>query len=72
MKFQDAINNARGIGVMSGEEIEAERTAIMNAAGYRCDCGETMHYSAAVGGYRAACGLFESSSGRVIRECGRA
>lgn len=71
MNYSEAINNARGIGVLTGEQIEAERVELMNQDAENCDCGAPFSYSGAVGAYRASCGAMETSSGRIVRECGK-
>lgn len=71
MTFNQAISNARGIGVKTGAQIERELVAQRNADAGACECGARFAYSQAVGGYRASCGAFETSGGRVVRECGK-
>lgn len=69
--FNRALDNARGIGVMSGAQIESERTAILNAVAGTCACGARFDWRAGVGAYRAACGALETRGGTVIRPCPR-
>ena len=70
--FEAALDNARGIGVLAGWQIEAERTAILNREAGRCDCGSPFSWRPGVGAYRAACGALERRNGSIVRRCGRA
>lgn len=70
--YEQAIANARGIGVMSGEAIEAELVRDVNAAGTpACDQGHATEYSHAVGACRCPHGALVRMSGTVVRRCGR-
>jgi hypothetical protein len=72
MTYEDAINNARGIGVMSGEEIEREYVREVNAAGTpTCDQGHATTYSHAVGACRCEFGALVRRNGQVLRSCNR-
>jgi hypothetical protein len=65
MRFTDAINNARGIGVMTGAQIEREFVAEHDAM--ECDCGKWAEYRHGSGAYKCACGALYRTSGARIR-----
>ena len=69
MNFQDAINNARGIGVMNGAQIEQERANEINKDANYCDCDARLIYSPSVGAWRSPCGAMYTSSGATVRPC---
>jgi hypothetical protein len=72
MTYEQAIANARGIGVMSGEEIEREYVREVHAAGTpRCDQGHATTYSHAVGACRCEFGALVRRNGEIVRKCAR-
>jgi hypothetical protein len=68
--YEDAINNARGIGVASGEQIEREYVRDVNRRlDVRCDKGHVTVYSHAVGACRCEFGAIVRRNGTIVRSC---
>jgi hypothetical protein len=68
--FDQVLNNARGIGVKTGEQIEREIVRSRNSAAPKCDHGHATTYSHAVGAYRCEFGALVRGSGHIVRSCG--
>jgi hypothetical protein len=70
MTYEDAIANARGVGVKSGEEIEREYVREVHAQGTpTCDRGHATVYSHAVGACRCEFGALVRRNGQIVRPC---
>jgi hypothetical protein len=70
MNFDQTLANARGIGVLSGEEIEREYVRGVNSRPLpRCDAGHAVVYSHAVGACRCEFGAIVRRNGSVVRPC---
>jgi hypothetical protein len=69
LTFDQALNNARGIGVMTGEQVEREIVKERNSSAPKCSHGHATTYSHAVGAYRCEWGALVRGSGKVVRSC---
>jgi hypothetical protein len=71
MTYEDAIRNAMGISVMSGEEHERLIVREANARAPKCSAGHATTYNHGVGAYRCESGALIRANGEVIRSCQR-
>jgi hypothetical protein len=70
MTFEQALQNAMGVNVKSGEEIEREYVRDVHAQGTpKCDRGHATVYSHAVGACRCEFGALVRRSGQIVRSC---
>jgi hypothetical protein len=67
--FDAVLNNARGIGVKTGAQIEREIVAQTNRASTRqCECGcGKLRYKHSTGGWHGRCGSLYRGNGQRLR-----